>query len=173
MRVIRKGSAFGPGDSVPVFVELRWSGNEPIRVSSKVASLPPLRELISCHFQLTRLDFILREQITFRYPSPNNSAYLVRSPSRTSSIFTINANTSSDSDASSPFAILYRGEPATFDLNGTVPTTHTRVTVRTAVSLSLPLCPNCDELTDRYLIRAETYRRRLSPQDPSHYRRRR
>jgi hypothetical protein len=32
MRVVRKGSAFGPGDVVPIFVELEWSGNVPIRV---------------------------------------------------------------------------------------------------------------------------------------------
>ncbi|GAA5949392.1 hypothetical protein JCM3765_003394 [Sporobolomyces pararoseus] len=112
LKVIRKCSAFGPGDPVPIFVELKWSGDTPIR--------------------LTRLDFVLREQITYRYPSPNNSAYLVRSPPRNNSIFTVNANVSAASDTPTAFAVLYRDEPISFELAGNVPTTHTRVTVRTA-----------------------------------------
>ncbi|GAA5993960.1 hypothetical protein JCM5350_008339 [Sporobolomyces pararoseus] len=111
LKVIRKCSAFGPGDPVPIFAEITWSGNTPIR--------------------LTRLDFVLREQITYRYPA-NNSAYLVRSPPRNNSIFTVNANVSAVSDTPTSFAVLYRDEPVSFELAGTVPTTHTRVTVRTA-----------------------------------------
>ena len=34
MKATRKGSAFGPGDSVPVFVQLGWGGDVPIRVGS-------------------------------------------------------------------------------------------------------------------------------------------
>ncbi|GAA5915203.1 uncharacterized protein JCM6883_001766 [Sporobolomyces salmoneus] len=112
MRVVRKGAAFGPGDQVPIHVELRWNGEGPIR--------------------LTKLEFVLREQIVFRYPSPNNSSYLVRSPPRTNSIFTCNANANSNSNDSTPFAVLYKDELVTFDLTGTVPTSHPRVTVRTA-----------------------------------------
>ncbi|GAA6012777.1 hypothetical protein JCM11491_002558 [Sporobolomyces phaffii] len=118
MRVIRNGSAFGPGDSVPIFVELGWTGDVPIRVSRCCA--------------LTRLDFVLREHVTFRYPSANNPAYLVRAPPRTTAIFTSNANVSTDPDVSTAFVVVHKDEPAAFSLTGTVPASHMRVTVKTA-----------------------------------------
>jgi len=39
IKATRKGSAFGPGDSVPVFVQLGWGGDVPIRVSSLLVML--------------------------------------------------------------------------------------------------------------------------------------
>ncbi|GAA5883979.1 hypothetical protein JCM16303_001345 [Sporobolomyces ruberrimus] len=108
IKVTRKGGAFGPGDQVPIFVELEWNGNTPIR--------------------LNRLDCVLREQITFRYPSPNNPAYLVRSPPRTNAIFSVNAN----GNDSNTLGVLYTDAPSVFSLTGTVPASHMRVTVRTA-----------------------------------------
>ncbi|GAA6059825.1 hypothetical protein JCM10212_003737 [Sporobolomyces blumeae] len=112
MKCTRKGSAFGPGDAVNVFVQLGWGGDRPIR--------------------LTRLDFVLRETLTYRYPSPSNPSYLVRAPPKVSSIFTANASVSPDPDNPVAFAVLYRDEMVGFDLNGIVPTGHMRVTVRTA-----------------------------------------
>ncbi|GAA5941406.1 uncharacterized protein JCM15063_006089 [Sporobolomyces koalae] len=112
MKATRKGSAFGPGDSVQLFVELGWGGVAPIR--------------------LTRLGFVLQEEIIFRYPSPKNPSYLLRSPARSTAILSASANKSADFDGQHTLAMLDNDAVVGFSLSGLVPTTHTRVTVRTA-----------------------------------------
>ncbi|BGP21108.1 hypothetical protein JCM10213_008979 [Rhodosporidiobolus nylandii] len=112
MKATRQSAAFGPGDSVQVFVQIGWGGNQPVK--------------------LTRLDMVLRETLTYRYPSPTNPSYIIRAPPKVSSLFTANASVSPDSNEPSAFAILYAGEPVTFDMSGLIPSSHSRVTVRTA-----------------------------------------
>ncbi|GAA5989635.1 hypothetical protein JCM11641_002908 [Rhodosporidiobolus odoratus] len=112
MKTTRQTSAYGPGDAVQVFVQIGWGGEKPIK--------------------LTRLDFVLRETLTFRYPSPANPQYIIRAPPKVSSLFTANASVSPDPNEPSAFAVLYSHEPVAFDLTGLVPTSHTRVTIRTA-----------------------------------------
>lgn len=83
--------------------------------------------------QLTRLDFVLRETLTYRYPSPANPSYIVRAPPKVNSIVTANANISPDpNNDPTAFAVLYQNEPVSFAMSGMVPTSHCRVTVRTA-----------------------------------------
>ncbi|GAA6009857.1 hypothetical protein JCM10207_002135 [Rhodosporidiobolus poonsookiae] len=112
MKATRPSAAFGPGDAVQVFAQVGWGGDKPIH--------------------LTRLDFVLRETITFRYPSPSNVNYIIRAPGKVSTLFQANASISSDPSNPSAFAVLYPHEPVAFDLTGLIPPTHTRVTVRTA-----------------------------------------
>ncbi|GAA5887145.1 hypothetical protein JCM5296_001610 [Sporobolomyces johnsonii] len=112
MKATRQGAGYGPGDAVNVFVQLGWGGEKPIK--------------------LTRLDFVLRETLTFRYPSPANPNYITRAPPRVSSLFTANASVSPDVNNPTAFAVLYQNEPVAFDLTGIVPSSHMRVTVRTA-----------------------------------------
>jgi len=64
--------------------------------------------------------------------------------------------------------VLYKDEAVGFDLNGIVPASHIRVTVRTAVSRGfLLIIRDCTLLIDSIYELTETHRCRLSPQDPS------
>lgn len=88
--------------------------------------------------QLTRLDFVLRETLTYRYPSPANPSYIVRAPPKVTSIVTANASVSPDpNNDPTAFAVLYQNEPVSFAMSGIVPTSHSRVTVRTAKHLDV------------------------------------
>ncbi|KAL8280936.1 hypothetical protein RQP46_006615 [Phenoliferia psychrophenolica] len=112
MKCTRQTGAFGPGDAVQVRVQLGWGGSQDIK--------------------LTRLDFVLRETITFRSSSSSGTGGVPKSQPRTSSIFTANASVSGDPANPSACAILHENRPASFDLTGIVPSSHSRVTVRTA-----------------------------------------
>ncbi|ORY66797.1 hypothetical protein BCR35DRAFT_334540 [Leucosporidium creatinivorum] len=112
MKAVRESGAFGPGDAVQVRVQVGWGGEKSIK--------------------LTRLDFVLRETLTFRHPIPGQPNRTQRSTPRITSIFTANASVSSDPDNPTAFAVLYPHEPVSFDLTGIVPSSHSRVTVRTA-----------------------------------------
>lgn len=90
--------------------------------------------------QLTRLDFVLRESLTYRYPSPTNPSYIVRAPSQITDLVSASA------DLGLSAAVLYQQEPVAFEVEGTVPLDWKRMTVRTAkvrpylaLSLSLSL----------------------------------
>jgi hypothetical protein len=91
--------------------------------------------------QISRLDFVLRETITFSYPSSTNSNRIIRSPPRVNTLF--NTDASSSSDESAGFAVVYKNEPSHFALVGTVPSSHSRVTVRTAKVRFLPTSYSC------------------------------
>ncbi|GAA5873044.1 hypothetical protein JCM8547_000014 [Rhodosporidiobolus lusitaniae] len=113
LKATRPSSAYGPGDAVGIFVQVGWGGDKPIK--------------------LTRIDAVLRETLTFRYPSPANPQYIIRAPPKVTSLFQATTSVSPDPDANpSAFCILYSNEPVGFELNGVVPSDHTRVTVRTA-----------------------------------------
>ncbi|BGP36020.1 hypothetical protein JCM10296v2_007872 [Rhodotorula toruloides] len=118
IKATREKAAYGPGDLVQVFVQVGWGGVDSIR--------------------LTRLDFVLRETLTYRYPSPANPSYIVRAPPKVTSIITANASVSPDpNNDPSAFAVLYQNEPVSFAMSGIVPTSHSRVTVRTAKHLDV------------------------------------
>ncbi|BGP04121.1 hypothetical protein RTBOTA2_006796 [Rhodotorula toruloides] len=118
IKATREKAAYGPGDLVQVFVQVGWGGVNSIR--------------------LTRLDFVLRETLTYRYPSPANPSYIVRAPPKVTSIITANASVSPDpNNDPSAFAVLYQNEPVSFAMSGIVPTSHSRVTVRTAKHLDV------------------------------------
>ncbi|GAA6052552.1 hypothetical protein JCM3770_003239 [Rhodotorula araucariae] len=112
MKTTREGLAFGPGDAVRVFVQIGWGGAKPIK--------------------LTRLDFVLRETLTYRHPSALNQSLIVRGTPKVTALFTANASVSPDPKYPTAFAVLYENEPVAFDLTGIVPNGHNRVTVRTA-----------------------------------------
>ncbi|BGP44152.1 hypothetical protein JCM10449v2_008216 [Rhodotorula kratochvilovae] len=112
MKTTREALAFGPGDAVRVFVQIGWGGERPIK--------------------LTRLDFVLRETLTYRHPSPSNQNFIVRGAPKVTALFTANASVSPDPENPTAFAVLYENEPVAFDLTGIVPNGHNRVTVRTA-----------------------------------------
>ncbi|BGO96276.1 hypothetical protein NBRC10512_000390 [Rhodotorula toruloides] len=122
IKATREKAAYGPGDLVQVFVQVGWGGVNSIRASR-------------C---LTRLDFVLRETLTYRYPSPANPSYIVRAPPKVTSIVTANASVSPDpNNDPTAFAVLYQNEPVSFAMSGIVPTSHSRVTVRTAKHLDV------------------------------------
>ncbi|GJN94571.1 hypothetical protein Rhopal_007654-T1 [Rhodotorula paludigena] len=98
MKTTRQSLAFGPGDNVRIFVQIGWGGEKPIN--------------------LTRLDFVLRETLTYRYPSASNPNYIVRGPPRVNTLFTSNASVSPDPNNPTAFAVLYQNEPVAFDLAG-------------------------------------------------------
>lgn len=50
LKVIRKCSAFGPGDPVPIFAEITWTGNTPIRVSFQALAFARNSQLLTFHF---------------------------------------------------------------------------------------------------------------------------
>ena len=115
MRCLRERAAFGPGDNVHVVVDLSWHGANALRV--------------------TRLDAVLRETLTFRYP---NAATPSRPAQRVNAVFTATARIAEGTDGSTlangnGVAILYPHERArSFVVTGVVPRAHARVTVRTA-----------------------------------------
>ncbi|BGP28195.1 arrestin-like, C-terminal domain protein [Rhodotorula toruloides] len=118
IKATREKVAYGPGDLVQVFVQVGWGGVNSIR--------------------LTRLDFVLRETLTYRYPSPANPSYIVRAPPKVTSIVIANASVSPDPNNNpTGFAVLYQNEPVSFAMSGIVPTNHSRVTVRSAKHLDV------------------------------------
>lgn len=84
--------------------------------------------------QLRKLDCVLLETITYRYPSPANPAYLVRAPPRVETLFSAQASVSLQGERDpGGFAVLDRREgELAFGLEGTVPADWRRMTVRTA-----------------------------------------
>lgn len=64
MKCTRQSGAFGPGDAVQVRVQIGWGGSRPIKVS--VFASPCFVVVLIHPAQLTRLDFVLRETLTFR-----------------------------------------------------------------------------------------------------------
>ncbi|GAA5833431.1 hypothetical protein JCM11251_003493 [Rhodosporidiobolus azoricus] len=113
IKATRRGAAFGPGDAVEVFVQIGWGGEGSIK--------------------LTRLDFTLRETLTYRYPSPSSPSYTIRAPPKVTFLFTANASVSPDPERDPEgFAVLYKDEPVGVEMVGVVPSGHGRVTVRTA-----------------------------------------
>ncbi|GAA5946471.1 hypothetical protein JCM1841_004636 [Sporobolomyces salmonicolor] len=82
--------------------------------------------------QLTRLDVVLRETLTFRYPSPANRNYVVRALPRVPSLLTTNVSVSPDMGNPTAFAVLYQNVPVAFKLTDMVPSSYMPVTVRAA-----------------------------------------
>lgn len=80
----------------------------------------------SAHAQLTRLDFVLRESLTYRYPSSSNPSYIVRAPSRITDLVSASADFGNGS------VLVYQHEPVAFEVEGVVPLDWKRMTVRTA-----------------------------------------
>lgn len=77
--------------------------------------------------KITRLDFVLRETVTLLYPSPTDPNRIIRSPPRVNTLINSDAP-----EVDRSFAVIYKDEPSHFTLVGTVPSSHSRVTVRTA-----------------------------------------
>ncbi|GAA5963471.1 hypothetical protein JCM8115_003377 [Rhodotorula mucilaginosa] len=110
IKATRMTAAFGPGDTVRLWVQVVWRGEQPVK--------------------LTRLDFVLRESLTYRYPSPSNPSYIVRAPSRITDL----VSASADLEAA---ALLYQHEPVAFSVEGVVPLDWKRMTVRTAKHIDI------------------------------------
>lgn len=96
MKAVRESGAFGPGDAVQVRVQIGWGGEMSLKVCTcaSLLSQKPTTDLLRS--QLTRLDFVLRETLTFRHPIPGQPNHTQRSTPRITSIFTANASVSSD-----------------------------------------------------------------------------
>ncbi|BGP58709.1 hypothetical protein JCM8202v2_006386 [Rhodotorula sphaerocarpa] len=123
IRATREVAAVGPGDALRLWVQVGWNGEAPIK--------------------LRKLDCVLLETITYRYPSPANPAYLVRAPPRVETLFSAQANVSLQGERDpAGFAVLDRREgELAFGLEGTVPADWRRMTVRTAKHIDISYHP--------------------------------
>ncbi|GAA5992557.1 hypothetical protein JCM10908_002662 [Rhodotorula pacifica] len=118
IKATRMGAAFGPGDEVRLWVQVGWGGEEPIK--------------------LTRLDLVLRESPTYRYPSPSNPSYITRAPPKLTTVLSANASVSPEPERDRfGFAVLYQHEPLAFEVKGSVPIEWKRMTVRTAKHIDI------------------------------------
>ncbi|KWU42045.1 hypothetical protein RHOSPDRAFT_27204 [Rhodotorula sp. JG-1b] len=115
IKATRMTAAFGPGDAVRLWVQVGSGGEQPVK--------------------LTRLDFVLRESLTYRYPSPANPSYIVRAGSQITDL--VSASADLGLSAAAAAAVLYQQEPVAFEVEGTVPLDWKRMTVRTAKHIDI------------------------------------
>ena len=111
IKATRMTAAFGPGDAVRLWVQVGSGGEQPVKVRQAESSFFFLAERFSLTKerprtqQLTRLDFVLRESLTYRYPSPANPSYIVRAGSQITDL--VSASADLGLSAAAAAAVLY------------------------------------------------------------------